>query len=952
MQSSFLAETAKCLFDRYGRDVSSLTIVLPSVRARLFFTEELSRLSDKPLWSPHYMSMDDIMREASSFTVGEKVRMITDLYKVYSEYHDEPFDKFYFWGEMLLGDFDLIDKYMIDADMLFRNIYDLKVLEADLSYLTPEMRRIISTFWSHFKDEESLSEEKRKFLSVWKTLAAVYHALRRRLAASGQVYAGMMYRSAAENVMEGKAGADLSRRYVFVGFNALSESEKRVLKYLSANAAACEFCWDYDSYYVANREQEAGRFLREDISMFHPTYDISTDNFLSVSKKISSISTVSNVLQCKYAATLLKEISPTLEFDKQTAIVLTDESLLMPLLHSLPSELADNINVTMGYPLRQTTAYAFVERLFELQRNRRHGKGGESFYHADVTGLLSHPYIVEIDGANASRLLAKVMEGRYIRVEESFFEEDGLLRRIFTAAGDWRSLAGYLTDVLRAVAERFAASEERSLRLAYMSIIADNLAQVNNSLKDCDVDITNSIYASLVKRHLQTVRIPFSGEPLKGLQVMGILETRNLDFKNVIILSMNDDNFPGDMSGSSSFIPYNLRAAYGLPTPEHHEGVYAYYFYRLIQRAERVDMLYCSHADEKTTGECSRYIYQLMYESPYPIGRVNVGVDINVDIPAPITVAKSGRTLDVLNSFLDVGGSGRILSPTALSRYVACPLQFYFASVAGIDEREELSEEVDNPMFGTIVHAAMQKLYGPLEGVAHPSKQLEAIVRSGAVERAVEEAINENYLKMPEADASDYGGDLILVHDIATRYIRRGIIPYDMAHDAFAVMKVEEKIATRFDLGDGRSVAIGGRADRIDSMDDGTLRVVDYKTGAQHDAIDSLESLFEGEGRTKVGNILQTLIYSMVISRTYGRNVRPALYFVRYMQNADFSPAIVDKSAGDAEIDYGSYAADFETALRGKLSELFDASTPFVQCPAEEADKTCQYCQYKSICKR
>ena len=606
----------------------------------------------------------------------------------------------------------------------------------------------------------------------------------------------------------------------------------------------------------------------------------------------------------------------------------------------------------MGYPLRQTTAYAFVERLLELQRNRRHGKGGESFYHVDVTGILSHPYIGEIDGKSASRLYAKVMEGRYLRVEESFFDEDPLLRRIFTAAGDWRSLAEYLMDVLRAVAERFAASEERSLRLAYMSIISDNLSQVNNSLKDCDVDITNSIYASLVKRHLQTVRIPFSGEPLKGLQVMGILETRNLDFKNVIILSMNDDNFPGDMSGASSFIPYNLRAAYGLPTPEHHEGVYAYYFYRLVQRAERVDMLYCSHADEKTTGECSRYIYQLMYESPYPIERVNVGVDINVDMPAPISVAKSGRTLDVLNAYLDADG-GRILSPTALSRYVACPLQFYFASVAGIDERDELTEEVDNPMFGTIVHAAMQKLYEPLEGVAHPSKQLEAIIRSGAVERAVEQSINENYLKMPEADASDYGGDLILVHDIATRYIKHGIIHYDMAHDAFAVMKVEEKIAGRFDLGDGRNVSIGGRADRIDSLDDGTLRVVDYKTGAQHSEIDSLESLFEGEGRTRVGNILQTLIYSMIISHSFGRNVRPALYFVRYMQHrTDFSPAIVDKSADGAEIDYGSYAVEFERSLRCKLAELFDASTPFVQCDASEAESTCKYCQYKTICKR
>ncbi len=949
MQQTFLSETAQKLYERYGREISSLTMVFPSRRARLFFSDALSQIADAPLWQPEYIAMDDIMTEASSFTAGDKVRMIAELYKIYASYHDEPFDRFYFWGEMLLGDFDLIDKYMIDADMLFRNICDLKELEADLSYLTPEMRRIINAFWKHFENEATLSDEKRKFLAIWLTLAPIYHRLRDRLAELKFAYTGMIYRSAVDNVESGAGGPDTSRHYVFIGFNALSECEKRMIRHLAKNCR-CDFFWDYDSYYTGSDEQEAGRFLRENLKEFRPSDDVTHDNFMNIEKKISAISTVSNVVQCKYVDSILREISPALEFDKQTAIVLTDESLLLPLLHSLPQELGDNINVTMGYPLRQTTAYSFIERLIELQKNRRRTGGEQTFYHTDVTGILLHPYITEIEGTRSRERQREIVEGRYIRVPEQMFRDNGLLGTIFTAADDCEALSKYLLDVMHAVAEATAAEGGQSLKLAYMSIIADQTTQLNNSLKDCGIDISVPIYTSLLKRHLQTVRIPFDGEPLKGLQVMGILETRNLDFRNVIILSMNDDNFPGNLSGASSFIPYNLRAAYGMPTPEHHEGVYAYYFYRLIQRAERVDMLYCSHADDKSTGEQSRYIYQLQYESPYPIGRTNVGVDVTVDRTRTIAVPKTGRTLEGLERFL--GGEPQVLSPTALARYVACPLRFYFASIARLRTSDEISEEVDNPMFGTILHTAMQNLYAPIEGMANPSKELGRILKGDTVENAVVQAINNEYLNNPAADPAQYTGNLSLVKDIVARYIRRGIIPYDMRHDGFAVKKVEHRIDSTFELSDGRKIKIGGIADRIDSLDNGRIRVVDYKTGGLHLELNGTESLFSGENRSRLGNLLQTMIYSMVLRHTLGRNVEPALYFVRYMHNADYDPHLKDKQADMAAVDYDAYSETFEPQLREKLDELFDPATPFTQCGEEEADKICEFCDFKLICKR
>lgn len=949
MPQTFLQEVAQTLYDRYGDDISSLTLVFPSRRARLFFSDALSQLIDRPIWQPHYVSMDDVMCEASSFVAGDKLVLLSELYKIYVEYHpSESFDKFYFWGEMLLSDFDLIDKYMIDADMLFRNICDLKELEADMSYLSEEMRRVIHDFWSHFEVEQSLSEEKRKFLAIWLSLAPVYARLRERLSALGVAYSGMIYRSAVERTEQGLGSPDLDRHYVFVGFNALSECEKRMLKFLERNCR-CDFFWDYDSYYTDAPEQEAGRFLRENMREHKALSDISHDNMLSISKKMQAVSCVSNVVQCKYVNTLLREISPSLEFDKQTAIVLTDESLLEPLLHSLPDEVSENVNVTMGFPLRQTTAYSFVERLIELQKNCRSGHSA-TFYHTDVTGLLSHPYLTEITEGRSLELQRMIVDGRSIRVDEEFFAGDDIAV-VFSSASDYNELSKYLLRVVDFVCESMPSGDERSMEISYLSIISDTIVELDNCLKKCDINITTSIYTSLLRRHLQNIRIPFSGEPLRGLQVMGILETRNLDFRNVIILSMSDDNFPGNLAGASSFIPYNLRMAYGMPTPEHHESVYAYYFYRLIQRAERVDMLYCSHADEKSTGEQSRYIYQLDYESPYPIARTNVGVDVTVADESDEEKPKNERVMALLQRFLDAEDEKALLSPTALARYVVCPMKFYFASVARIKASDELTEEVDNPMFGIILHDAMRRLYAPIEGAANPKALIERMISSGAVEKAVVESINENYLNNSNADQKEYSGSLLLVREIITKYIRRGILRYDADHDSFAVMSNEQRVVYPFPLGDGRTVKVGGIADRIDSLDSGDLRVVDYKTGSLHLEFGGVESLFEGEGRQSLGNLLQTMIYSMVLYHNFSRNVQPALYFARYIHNEDYSPRLMDKQRG-VEVDYASYAEEFEQLLGERLRELFDRRIPFRRCGKEEADKVCKYCDFKVICKR
>ena len=949
MQKSFLAEVAQELYNRYGDEVSSLSIVLPTRRARLFFSEALSQIAQHPIWQPEYMSIDEVMTTATSLKLGSKMRIISELYKIYRTHHDEPFDKFYFWGEVLLADFDLIDKYMIDADMLFRNIYDLKVLEADLSYLTPEMRHIIHTFWSHFAEEAATSREKEEFLKIWLSLAPIYHALRERLTSLGIAYQGMIYRSVAENIAQGKALPDTTRHYAIVGFNALSEGEKRLLKYLATNGA-CDFFWDYDNYYTDHSEQEAGRFIRDNIREYKPLVEISHSNFEDIKKKLHVVSTPSNIVQCKYLPTILSEISPDLLLDKQTAIVLTDENLLMPLLHSLPEQLKDKVNVTMGHPLNKTTAYSFTERLLALNKNaRRHGES-VTFYHEDVTGILSHPYIV-LHEEQAPSLHKRIIDGHLIRVEQEFFSSSELLSAIFHYTDEWEAMAEQIVQVLRLLIAKASDCQEHSaLKSSSLATMLTSIREVVNCLKECDIEINTSTFTALLRRHISTIRIPFSGEPLQGLQIMGILETRALDFKNVILLSMTDDNFPGK-HGANSFIPYNLRAAYGMPTPEHHEGVYAYYFYRLVQRAERVDMLYSSHTDEKSTGEQSRYIYQLEYEAPYTIERTNVGVDVEATDQKEIVVEKDATIMQRLEEYLSED-SKRYLSPSALAPYIVCPLRFYFSAIAKIRPVEELDESVDNKVFGTILHTAMQHLYEELKGIDNPTEHLRQLLKGNKIETVVEQAIVSEFLKDKRLSAKDFSGNLMLVKEVVTRYIRHGIIPYDIANDGFSFMGFEEKISYPFPIGNNRKVNIGGLADRIDSLSNGNLRVVDYKTGAPHNDFDGMDGLFRDKKRHLRGNILQTMIYSMILSKTYHRNVEPALYYVRNIHREEFSPRIIDKlNRASIGVDYASYAECFEQELAAVLNELFDADIPFRQCPKDDAEG-CKFCDFKTICKR
>ena len=946
MISSFLGELAHKLVSRYSNDLSSLVILFPSRRARVFFDDALSQLSDAPRWQPQWLTIDDVMERASGLMRGDRIRLITELYKIYIKYHpNEEFDKFYFWGDMLIADFDLIDKYLVDAKQLLRNIEDIKELEADVSYLTPEQLRIIS-FWKSIGDGDSLSSQKQRFLHIWRTLYNIYEDYRERLKSLGFAYTGMMYRCAVENIERGEEIELPNKRYVFAGFNALSECEKRLFRYLSNSEHGAEFYWDYDDYYVANPSHEAGMFMRDNLHLFPSVDKITSTNFSDTKKNFKSVACVSNVAQCKYVAKLLESLDSQM-LDKRTAIVLTDENMLIPMLHSVP-ECVDKVNVTMGYPLKNTLAYSLIERLFDLQQhgNRRSSDGVDVFYHADVHGLLSHPYISDGLGEVAKKHDSYILQNRILFVENTLFEGGNLLNVIFSKQKDWKSIAKYMLDVVSELVGLMPSAEP--IDVEYLRITYDEIAKVVNSIERCEFDIPLSVFVSLVRRHLQTVTIPYEGEPLEGVQIMGILETRNVDFENVIILSMNDANFPSDKTGQSSFIPYNLRAAYGIPTPEQHEAMYAYYFYRLVQRAKSVTMLYCSRADDKSTGECSRYIHQLEYESPYNIKKLSVGVDLSTEEVVPISVAKGEYERSILDKFTTEGGAA--LSPTALFRYVECPLKFYLYSVAKLREQDEISETIDALMFGNILHESMQDLYGEFVGMANPMSAIKSKCSREAVEQVVDKKISELIHHSTKSVAERFSGDTILVRDIILKYIMRGILRYDTQQSGFTIRGLEDDIEYKYEISDARHVNLFGRADRIDERADGTLQIIDYKSGSvPHLEFNGVELLFRGEAKDRISNIFQTLLYSMMLHKNHGTESMPTLYYASKMLGDDYSPNIVDVNSGEVVERYSAIAEDFERELSAVLEELFDYDKPFVQC--EDVDM-CKYCDYKSICRR
>lgn len=901
---SFLEQSAEVIFQRYGDEISTLKLVFPSKRARLFFGEALSKLIDKPLWQPQYLAIDDLVWEFSELQQTDNLRLIAELYKVYSKYHHETFDKFYAWGTMLLQDFDTIDKYMVDANTLFRNISDLRDIDAVFASDSPELE-IVREFWRTFANSQAQSREQQEFLRIWESLADIYYQFKIRLQGLGVAYAGMAYRRVAQDIEQMYTKRET---YCFLGFNALNECEQRIFKFFDSRGDAL-FLWDYTTLFADDLNQEAGRFIRRNLSNFPQSFLL--NNSYNKALDIEVLDSPTDILQCKVLTLKLEDIYAKQGYiDKETVVVLTDENLLEAVLTSIPP-CVERLNITMGYPVTNTLVYNLLERLLQLQTRKR----DSSFYYKDVVGLLSHPYVAQMQPKVAQKLLAGILDKQIIYVDSVDLLD---FSSIFVTCTTLTELQGYLLNVL---SETSTTDDARRREFSYALI--SSISRLSSTIENCIIDLTISIYISLLRQTLRQIRIPYTGEPLGGLQILGILETRNVDFRNVIILSVNDDNFPGNRAGQS-YIPYNLRQAYNLPTSTDAEAMYAYYFYRLISRADSLAMLYTSAADDKTTGEQSRYIYQLEYESEFKVRRADISLSIQQPALSDLVVEKSGQIIESLHK--------KRFSPSSINRYVSCPMLFYFHDIARIKVAESVDEEFTKLNFGNVLHRVMESLYTPLLGLVNPQKRI-ALLSLIEIDQAIEHALHD-------LNAIRGGEQLNIGKTILRRFIKQ-ILNYDShRNDPFVIERLEYSSDVEF-----CGFTFTGSADRIDRLSDGSIAIIDYKSG-QGDSLvfRGVGELFDADKTNKA--VLQTLIYSIIFAKNERVDVQPQLYIARMMGDENFSPSL-DFNGKRVELLPPKFREDFEIRLEGLMRELADPTTPFVQNPS---DLKCAYCDYRSIC--
>ena len=705
--NSFLEYVAADLLHRFGTNLSRVAVVFPNKRASLFLNEHLARLAAQPLWSPAYITISDLFRSHSDLTVADPIKLVCDLHRCFVECTgiDETLDHFYGWGQLLLSDFDDVDKNMAPAERVFANVRDIHELD-DSSFLTPEQRDIIRQFFSNFSDNHP-TELKRRFLQLWSHISDIYQRFNSVLAEQDLAYEGALYRRVAQD----ETITFEYDTYVFVGFNLLQQVEQTVFRRLKQQGKAL-FYWDFDRAYLG--KNEAGHFIAQYLDHFPNALDNADadlyDRFNSP-KEITFISAPTENIQARYISTWLD--SRRIDDGKRTAIVLADERLLQTVIHCLP-DAVDKVNITTGYPLAQTAVASLVTLLINLQ-TIGYSEKSSSFRQRYLNLVKRHPYGPSLP---------------------EDFAADHLT--------DNAALLSWLLSLIRHIAtpESTPLNQEALFRMYTL------LNRLSDLITSGDLLVATSTLQRLITQLINSTSIPFHGEPAEGLQVMGILETRNLDFDHILLLSCNEGNIPKGVN-DTSFIPYSIRKAYGLTTADHKVAIYAYYFHRLLQRAGDVTLVYNNSTNDGQTGEMSRFMLQMLVESPQPItchhlGSAHKASDTS-DTPEGAAlskrIAKTPEVMTILRERI------QLLTPSAVNRYMRCQLRFFYYYISNLDELDDNEDDlIDNRIFGNIFHLAAKLLYERLT-MQSPVVTKEAINRlldtEADIHRAVDEAIRE-----------------------------------------------------------------------------------------------------------------------------------------------------------------------------------------------------------------
>ena len=957
--NTFLEHVAVDLLKKYGNDMAHIAVVFPNKRAALFLNQTLARLADGPVWSPTYITISDFFRQHSELTIADPIKSICDLYKSYVEVTgntNETLDHFYGWGQLLLADFDDIDKNMADAEMVFSNISNLKELD-DISYLSDEQKAELRRFFTNFDDNpEGLRE---RFITLWDKLNDIYNDFRQRLRDQELAYEGMLYRDVVEN-------ANIEpqyEHYIFVGFNVLQKVEQLLFKrFLKEEKAS--FYWDYDRYYMKSTN-EAGNYIRRWLDIFPNALPNDNDDMydnLGKEKAINIISAPTENLQARYITEWLRE-NERYKDGKRTAIVLCDEHLLQTVIHCIPDEV-DTLNVTTGYPLQQTPIASMVTQLWALQ-TEGYSVQEQSYRLHYVNRVLRHPY-----GKYLTPKVVGIIER--LNSERQFYvkpKEGSIFEYHPSDKQNLQALVSWLAETIRFIGINGADDKdplfEESVFRMYTLLI-----RLSELMENGDLDADKIIFRRLLTQLIAATSIPFHGEPARGVQVMGVLETRNLDFDHVLVLSCNEGNMPKGID-DASFIPHLIRKAYELTTIDNKVSIYSYYFHSLIQRAKDVTFLYNNSTQGSHTGEMSRFILQLMVEWNHPIHRLTLQAGQEPMHCEAEVVEKNEAVLNRLDEI-------SYFSPTAINTYITCQLKYYFKYIAGINELNEVDvDDVDNRMFGNIFHTAAQLMYEkllPREVIT--AKNIDYLLKTGKSTQSLTSGNAELTLDdiVDEAFATELfhqqrgvkkhpklNGLQLINREVIIKYLHQ-LLRIDRRSTPLRVIGHEFPVKRSLTInvnGLEKQIETGGRIDRLDEIlvdsDSARLRVVDYKTGGKAaESLKSVDEMFDSKNLSKKSDYtMQAMLYSLIEAKNDSehnpnhRAVSPALLFIQHAGSEDYTPVLsIDK---EEVTDVTVYEEDFLRNLTEKLEEIHNPNIAFA--PTDNTD-SCQYCPYKQMCGR
>lgn len=957
---SFLKLVAADLYKHTEGNLAHTAVVFPNKRAGLFFNEYLAQESDSPIWSPAYVSISELFRSLSPWEVGDPVKLVCELYKIFRRetQSTETLDDFYFWGEMLISDFDDADKNKVDTDKLFSNLQDLRNIMDDYTFIDDEQEEAIRQFFQNFSIERRTALKER-FISLWDVLGNIYKGFRESLASQNIAYEGMMYRHVIEHLDVDKLPYE---KYVFVGFNVLNKVEHTLFTQLK-DVGKAVFYWDYDEFYMKENRQavthEAGEFIRRNLRDFPSPLSGELFKNLSKPKEVHYIASSTENAQARYLPQWIRNNLTTPE--KETAVVLCNEALLQPVLHSLPAEVK-HVNITMGFPLSQTPVYSFLIALLELHTHGFNFKSGRYTFQSVVT-LLKHPYTRQLTGQ------AELLEKELTRNNRFYplpgeLGKDEFLTRLFTPLSGNLNLCIRLSETLQQVAGIYQANtsgteDTDAFNQLYRESLFKAYTTINRFrtlIEEDELTVQSETFRRLLVKVLSATNIPFHGEPAIGMQVMGVLETRNLDFRHLVLLSVNEGQLPKS-GGDSSFIPYNLRKAFGMTTIEHKIAVYAYYFYRLLQRAERITLIYNTSSDGLNRGEWSRFMLQFLIEWPHPITRQFLEAGQSPQGTSSITVEKTPDVMRQMQSLFDVRANPKAkFSPSALNYYLDCPLKFYYRYVAGLSAPDEVSAEIDSATFGSIFHYAAEHIYKDLttHGKVINKEALETLLRNEVkLQDYVDTAFKKLFFNVPQNEKPEYNGVQLINSAVIARYLKQ-LLQNDLRYAPFTFIASEMEVDEPIDIQTPKGVIksrIGGIIDRMDSKD-GTLRIVDYKTGGDADTPPHVESLFIPD-KKRSNYVFQTFLYAAIMCRKQPTmKIAPALLYIHRAATETYSPVIQmgeSRKPKEAVEDFSKYEKEYRERLQGLLEEIFNPEKSFTQT---EIIEKCTYCDFKALCKR